>query len=203
VNDEIWKPLTKVATLRMKWELPADHMLFGSFQRDTEGSDLTQPKLEKGPDIFAGVLEYFQRTRRNPYAVLTGWRRDYLTTRLRKAGIGYQPKLIADSPNDLISFEDVNELYNCLDYYLVTSRIEGGPLAIGECAAARVPIVSSNVGMAPDILHPDVIFDIERSKSMWERARSIEVLTYNYNRIRPHLISQGGFDPFRKMFEAL
>ena len=31
--------------------------LVGSFQRDTEGSDLISPKLIKGPDIFIEIVK--------------------------------------------------------------------------------------------------------------------------------------------------
>ena len=42
----------------------------------------------------------------------------------------------------------VNKLYNILDLYLVTSRIEGGPQAILECALTKTPILSTDVGVA-------------------------------------------------------
>ena len=32
-------------------------ILIGSFQRDTEGKDLTSPKLIKGPDIFVEIVK--------------------------------------------------------------------------------------------------------------------------------------------------
>ena len=45
----------------------------------------------------------------------------------------------------------LNELYNILDLYLVTSRIEGGPQAILECAIIKTPIMSTDVGVASGI----------------------------------------------------
>ena len=36
--------------------------------------------------------------------------------------------------------------------YIVASRAEGGPKAILESMACGVPIISTNVGMAPDII---------------------------------------------------
>ena len=49
---------------------------------------------------------------------------------------------------------------NILDLYLVTSRIEGGPQAIMEAAISKTPILSTDVGVASEILHNDSIFDI-------------------------------------------
>ena len=39
-----------------------------------------------------------------------------------------------------------------MDLYLVTSRDQGGPKAILECKATGVPIVSTRVGMAQDLI---------------------------------------------------
>ena len=55
----------------------------------------------------------------------------------------------------------MNKLYQCLDLYVVASRYEGGPRSIIECAANKTPIISTNVGIAPDILSPESIFNIE------------------------------------------
>ena len=46
----------------------------------------------------------------------------------------------------------LNELYNTLDLYLVASRVEGGPQSIMECSLIKVPIISTNVGLAEEIL---------------------------------------------------
>ena len=53
----------------------------------------------------------------------------------------------------------VNKLYNILDLYLVTSRVEGGPQAIPECGITKTPIISTNVGVASEILHESSIFN--------------------------------------------
>jgi len=207
VNDKLWRNLNNTQAFRFKWGLnsTAQFCLIGSFQRDSEGADLS-PKLEKGADIFCDVLEMLNQRPDGlkPFAVLTGWRRDYIERRLTSAKIGFKHPTKRGQPNDLISFEDVNELYNCLDFYFVSSRIEGGPLAISECAAAQVPIISHDVGMAKDILHPDVVFSGGQiPDNIVERAMSQDVIDYNYKKISPHMISNGGFKPFRSLFETL
>ena len=52
----------------------------GSFQRDTEGSDLKSPKLEKGPDLFCDYVEKIADE--NTLVLLGGWRRQYIMNRL-------------------------------------------------------------------------------------------------------------------------
>ena len=53
----------------------------------------------------------------------------------------------------------LNKLYNILDLYLVTSRVEGGPQAILECGITKTPILSTDVGVASEILHPDSLYN--------------------------------------------
>ena len=48
-------------------------------------------------------------------------------------------------------------LYNILDLYIVSSRIEGGPQAIMECAVSKTNIISTDVGVASQILHHESI----------------------------------------------
>ena len=43
--------------MKKLFNLPEDKLIVGSFQRDTEGSDLVSPKLEKGPDRFRDYIE--------------------------------------------------------------------------------------------------------------------------------------------------
>ena len=133
---------------REAFGIPLDRITVGSFQRDTE-SDGRMPKLEKGPDLFCEIIE-----RLDPLkflAVLAGPRRDFIERRLSARGIPYISL-------GKVPFERMNDLYACIDYYLVTSRCEGGPQAILEAMAARVPILSTRVGVS-DLLSDRVIMD--------------------------------------------
>jgi glycosyltransferase involved in cell wall biosynthesis len=44
------------------------------------------------------------------------------------------------------------DYYQCLDLYLVTSREEGGPKSVLEALATGVPLVSTRVGLAADVI---------------------------------------------------
>ena len=59
----------------------------------------------------------------------------------------------------MVDTQALNELYNLLDLYIVTSRIEGGPQAIIECGLSKTPIISTDVGVASEILSVNSIFD--------------------------------------------
>ena len=92
--------------------------------------------------------------------------------------------------------EVVNKLYNILDLYLVTSRVEGGPQAILECALSKTPILSTRVGVAPEVLHPDAIFDLKQfTKAKFN-------IDYAYEQVQKYLIPQG-FRKFIELFKSV
>jgi glycosyltransferase involved in cell wall biosynthesis len=157
VNQGIWTKIANKNAVRTKYNLPNDAYIVGSFQRDTERSDLITPKLEKGPDIFVKYLKKLRDEDKNVHVLLAGWRRQFVIGELRSENIPY-------TYIELPEFSVLNELYNCLDLYVVGSRYEGGPQAIFECAATETPIVSTDVGSATEILDGCSIFDLNDIK---------------------------------------
>jgi len=123
-----------------------NEILIGSFQKDSEGKT-NQPKLEKGPDIFLEVVMELKK-QYNIKVVLSGYNRKYLTENLSAKCIPF---------SYFENFNDLNLLYDCVDWCFVTSRSEGGPQAVLETAYRNVKILSSNVGLAPEVLHSDCI----------------------------------------------
>ena len=151
-NQKIWNRTSEKKQLRKKYNLPENGYLIGSFQRDTEGSDLISPKLEKGPDLLANAIEKWNLKNKNLSVVLAGWRRQYLIKRLDEAGIKFN---YFERPNQ----QTINELYQTLDLYPVTARCEGGPQSLIECGLLNVPVVSRNIGIASQVLPPESIND--------------------------------------------
>ena len=78
VNQDIWFPIENKQGLRSNFNLNKEDYLVGSFQRDTEGSDMVSPKLIKGPDIFLEIVEKIYDTNKNLKVILSGKRRNYL-----------------------------------------------------------------------------------------------------------------------------
>ena len=56
-DQNTWFKIDDKEELRKKYELPLDAYIIGSFQRDTEGSDLKSPKLIKGPDRLIKIIK--------------------------------------------------------------------------------------------------------------------------------------------------
>lgn len=163
VDNKKWHWIEESDGLRKQLGLPTDKFLIGSFQRDTEGNSIKSgeflPKLEKGPDRFIAAIDMMQNINPNIEVVLTGYRRDYVTREFDKRGVKYHYFERFDA-------NKMNDLYNALDLYMITSRVEGAPRAVVECAAARVPVISTNVGIVADILDPLSIYDGDKLDSV-------------------------------------
>ena len=87
-------------------------------------------------------------------------------------------------------------MYNCLDLYIVSSRYEGGPQAIFECALTKTPIISTNVGVAPEVLSPTSIYDMSNFSS----ARAD--VNYAFLNAQKYTIPNG-FENFIQMFNEV
>ena len=190
INDKIWNPLDK-ESCRKELNLSKDEFIIGSFQRDTEGSDLKTPKLEKGPDRFCDIIEDIYKKNKKIRVLLGGWRRHYILSRMSKAGI---PCTYIERP----SFEVVNKMYNSLDLYIVASRHEGGPQSVPECCATKTPIISTDVGCASFFLNNNCIFDFPNYKESLGQAK--ESVEENYKNCLKK-ITPNGFNEFLKFLK--
>ena len=97
---------------------------------------MKSPKLIKGPDILLDIVSKLNLNEKKMKIILTGKRRQYLIENFEKLGIEYKYY-------EMVNFKTINDLYNILDLYLVTSRIEGGPQAIVECGLTKTPVLST------------------------------------------------------------
>tara|TARA_B100000902_G_scaffold400025_1_gene474718 strand:+ start:11602 stop:12519 length:918 start_codon:yes stop_codon:yes gene_type:complete len=189
INQNIFYEIKNKNTLRSKFNLNTESFIVGSFQRDTEGKDLVSPKLSKGPDRFVEILIELNKKNKNIEVLLTGKRRDYLIKNLKKNKIPY-------IYHEMTTFEQLNELYNCIDLYIVASRVEGGPQAILECAITKTPIISTDVGIASKILHESSIFTMEN----FSTAKPSE--SYAYKNSIKYKIPEW-FDNFENLFKSM
>ena len=189
INQNIFYEIKNKNILRSKFNLNTESFIVGSFQRDTEGKDLVSPKLSKGPDRFIEILIELNKKNKNIEVLLTGKRRDYLIKNLKKNKIPY-------IYHEMITFEQLNELYNCIDLYIVASRVEGGPQAILECAITKTPIISTDVGIASKILHESSIFTMEN----FSTAKPSE--SYAYKNSIKYKIPEW-FNNFENLFKSM
>ena len=147
--------------------LPASAFVVGSFQKDGVGwGDGLEPKLIKGPDLLVSVLERLRERAPELVVLLTGPARGYVMRELERRGIPYR-HMLARSRRELAT------AYHALDLYLVTSRQEGGPKAVLESMAAGVPLVSTRVGQAQDLVEDGangMLVDVDDVDALTERS---------------------------------
>lgn len=155
---------------RQKLGVPRDAVLIGSFQKDGNGwGEGNEPKLIKGPDVLIEVLHGLKRTGVPVMAMLTGPARGYVKKGLDRLSIPYL-HLYVKKHTELLA------AYHALDLYLVTSREEGGPMGLLESMATGVPVVSTRVGMSPDMVKDGFsggLVDIDDVDAIVERAHTI------------------------------
>ena len=132
------------AKLRRKYGIDDDSFVIGSFQND---------KTSKAPEIFLNIVFDMIKLGRKIEVILSGRNRNFLTYNFVNLGVKYRYF-------SMVPLEVINELYNCLDLYVVSSRYEGGPRSIIECALTRTPVISTKVGIAPEFMDANSLFDV-------------------------------------------
>ena len=189
INQNLWFQIKDLDKLYSKYHLSKSSYFVGSFQRDTEGFDLKSPKLSKGPDQFIKIVKDLNKKHKNLVVLLTGRRRQYIINELEKEEIEFKYF-------EMASFNELNELYNMLDLYIVSSRYEGGPAAIMECALTKTPLISTNVGIADEILANKSIYDMSNFS---DAKPDIDTA---YNNVQKYKIPNG-FDEFNLLLRRL
>ena len=157
-NPDIWKVIDsdKCCYIKKKtYGLDDNVFIIGSFIRDTEKNG--NPKMEKGPDIFIKMVCYYRKILdtskyKDIHVILTGFRRTWTINKLNELGIKY-------SYYEMVKPDVLNELYNILDLYIISSRVEGGPQSLYEATLAKCPIISSDVGNVHNVLNNDSIYN--------------------------------------------
>lgn len=164
IDESVFFPLPERPSLRDKYGIPREAYVIGNFHRDSEGSDLAKPKLQKSPETLVAILCMVKERGLIPHVLLAGPRRHWIREALQKEGIPFTFVGRGDVAGDdfginILSRPQLNELYNACDVYLIASRWEGGPQSAMEAAAAGTKMLSLPLGVAADILVKQSLFD--------------------------------------------
>jgi glycosyltransferase involved in cell wall biosynthesis len=155
---------------RKAFGIPQNAVVVGSFQKDGVGwGEGLEPKLVKGPDIFLKTVAILKNSISELFVLLSGPARGYVKKGLEKLSIPYKHIYIENYP-------EICGLYHCLDLYMVTSRQEGGPKAVLETMACNVPLVTTRVGQAMDMVRNEyngMIVDVEQAEALADSALRI------------------------------
>lgn len=132
--------------LRNNLEIPKNAFVVGSFQKDGHGwKEGNSPKMIKGPDILIKSLAKLNHEIKNLFVLLVGPSRGYVIQGLKNLKIPFKHIILTNHC-------DIYKCYKVLDLYMITSREEGGPRALLESMICSIPIVTTNVGMASDLV---------------------------------------------------
>lgn len=128
--------------------LPEAAVVVGSFHKDGVGwEEGLEPKRVKGPDVLVQALTVLKARRPELWVLLTGPARGFVRRGLEQAGVPYRHVKVAE-------YREMARCFQALDAYVIPSRQEGGPKALLEAMAAGVPVVSTRVGQAMDLVVP-------------------------------------------------
>ncbi len=132
--------------VRNHYGIPQKAVVVGSFQKDGQGwGEGLEPKLVKGPDTFVKTVKILKESVPELFVLLSGPARGYVKKGLDELKVPYKHVYLKNYP-------EINQLYHCLDLYIIASRQEGGPKAILESMACRIPLVTTRVGQAMDLV---------------------------------------------------
>jgi glycosyltransferase involved in cell wall biosynthesis len=156
---------------RARLALPDDAFVVGSFQKDGVGwGEGLEPKLIKGPDVLVSALRRMQTAIPELRVLLTGPARGYVRRELDRAGIPHE-HMVAGSRAELAA------AYHAVDVCVVPARQEGGPKSVLESMASGVPLVTTRVGQATDLVEDGAngwLVDVEDADGLAERMIEIQ-----------------------------
>lgn len=185
VDTETFHPVSikEKECLQKELKLPPKKIIIGSFQKDGNGwGEGLEPKFIKGPDIFCNVIE--KLAKEYPvHILLTGPARGYVKNQLKKSNIPYTHVFLKN-------YTDIARYYQALDFYLITSREEGGPKALLESLASGIPLVSTKVGMVSEVIkntENGLLTDIEDAPAIFEKAKML----INNQELQKKIVSNG------------
>ncbi|MCJ8347132.1 hypothetical protein MJH12_16445 [bacterium] len=176
--------------LNINYQLIENKVLIGSFQRDTL-LNLKEEKWQKNPQQ---IVDAFKKLDKKKYLlILAGPRRHFLVNQCKVHNIpylfigdeSYMNQKLDDNHVNNLSPNKINLLYNLIDTYLISSKSEGGPKAVIESALTKTAILSTSIGMAPDLLHPECIYHStnELIDKIINNTITSKIISYNYQKV--------------------
>ena len=159
IDEKLFFPISDKKSIRKNFGIPENAYVIANFHRDTEGADLTTPKLQKAPELMLSIFKKLQQRGISFHVLLAGPRRHWLRNALTEEKIPFtfvgKGDVAADDFGvNILNRSTLNELTNAADLYLIPSRWEGGPQSAMEAAACRCKVLSTPLGVARDILEP-------------------------------------------------
>jgi glycosyltransferase involved in cell wall biosynthesis len=143
VDADLFQPATpdQRSSVRRKLNLNDAAMVIGFFGKNSSNDD-----DRKGIDVFTKAIASLSKRLSNVAVLIVGPGWQKLKSDLTSSGINcrwipFVPEL-----------KDLSQLYQALDFYWVTARVEGGPVTLLEAMSAEVCCLTTPVGIAREIV---------------------------------------------------
>ncbi len=156
---------------RKRYNIDSDSFVIGFFGKETHD-------LRKGTDFFYKILRRLVLEIKKIVVVLTGLHDENFINSLRELNIQVQFSGNTDK-------KELPALYALLDCYLITSRLEGGPVTLLEAMSSCVPVVTTNVGIVDEIIDADSnLLDVLEFNNVEQAVCYLKRILFNNNRDR-------------------
>jgi glycosyltransferase involved in cell wall biosynthesis len=215
VDTGVFRPATASERLELRHSMgfASDETVIGF-----SGQPGRDAGWRKGLDIFLQALKILAERENRVATVVGGPGWETALAKIRDMGIkAYWRRF---TPN----VEDVAPMYRALDFYWVTSRIEGGPVPLLEAMSSGVCCISTKVGVAPEVIKdgtngylvdvedaPQIasltgklIEQVEERERMGREARSSVLCAYDWSQTtkRALLLYDTAVTGFKRRFPA-
>jgi glycosyltransferase involved in cell wall biosynthesis len=128
-----------------KKNIISDRLVIGSFVKDSPGfGNSCEPKSIKRPDLLIDIIKKINKIKK-VFILLSGPSRGFVLKNLKKNQIDYL--YIGNVPKKELALA-----MNVIDINLISSLREGGPKSAIESSACGKYILSTRVGMVPEII---------------------------------------------------
>ena len=192
--------------LKKKFSIPEDKLILGSFVKDGDGfKEGLTPKKIKNPKMLINALKNVVE-KKKLFLVLSGPARGYVKKELKKIGVDFFHK-------NCSSQKELAELYKLIDATIINSNNEGGPYSLLESLASGVPVISTKVGMSPEIIKDNIngfIIKINNHKLLAKKIRlmfdkkKLDFLKLNSRKsIKNYSINSVGKKYYKKMYNLV
>ena len=143
VDATLFLPPTNVQrqSIRKRLHIPDAATVVGFFGKNSSNDD-----DRKGIDVFIKAILQLNKKLSNLAVLIVGPGWQELTRNLNSAGVEclWVP-FVAE-------LEGLSEMYQALDFYWVTARVEGGPVTLLEAMSTEVCCLTTPVGLAREIV---------------------------------------------------
>jgi glycosyltransferase involved in cell wall biosynthesis len=133
--------LRRVAPQRSSFGIPKGSFAIGFVGSKTSNYD----EGRKGLDTLHAILPAANKTIPNLHISFLGlgWKQEVQSLRAQGISANYV---------GFIPESQLRVFYSSIDAYLLTSRVEGGPCTVLEAMACETPVVTTRVGLVPEVI---------------------------------------------------